>query len=79
LPFATEIEFPLQYPELGQIVAEHTTVSSISSGLGEAAALSPTAERSAVQLGPSVVTFGKMTTGGELTPERFFKPFWGVE
>lgn len=79
LPFSTDIELPLLLPELGQIVAEQTTVTGIGSQIGDAAALSPTAKRSAVQLGPSVVTFGNIMTGGELTPTRAFKPFWGVQ
>lgn len=79
LPFSTEIELPLQYPELGQMVAEQTTVSGVGSQVGELAGLSPTADRSAMQIGPSVVTFGKLVEGGELTPARFFKPFWGEQ
>ncbi len=79
LPFSTEIEFPLQYPELGQIVAEQTTVTGIGSQVGDLAVLTPTAERSAVQIGPSVVTFGKIIAGGELTPVRSFKPYWGEQ
>ena len=79
LPFATEIEFPLQYPELGQIVADQTTVTGVGSEIGDSGALSPTTERSAVQIGPSVVTFGKIIAGGELTPARSFKPFWGEQ
>jgi membrane peptidoglycan carboxypeptidase len=79
LPFATDIEFPLQYPELGQIVADQTTVTGIVSQLGDSPALTPTAERSVWQIGPSVVTFGKIIAGGELTPTRSFKPFWGEQ
>jgi len=79
LPFSTDIEFPLQYPELGQIVAEQTTVTGVGSQIGDSAALSSTAERSALQIGPSVVTFGEIKAGGELTPARAFKPFWGEQ
>ena len=79
LPFSTEIEFPLHYPELGQIVAEQGTVSGIASQVGDSAVLPPTVERNTVQLGPSVVSFGKIMAGGELTPARTFKPFWGEQ
>ncbi|MDD5757631.1 MAG: transglycosylase domain-containing protein [Desulfobulbaceae bacterium] len=77
LPFSTDIEFPLQYPDLGQIVAKQTTVAGISSQIGDSAALAPTADRSVWQIGPNVVTFGKIIAGGELTPDRSFTPFWG--
>ena len=73
----SERELPLQYPELGQTVADQTTVSGVASQVGDSALLIPTAERSAVQLGPSVVSFGKIMPGGEFTPARNFKPFWG--
>ena len=79
LPFATEIELPLRYPELGQIVAEQTTVSGIGSQVGDLAVITPTADRNAVQIGPSVVTFGTITAGGELAPVRSFKPYWGEQ
>ena len=79
LSFSTEIEFPLQYPELGQMVAEQNTVASVGSQVGDAAALSPTAARSTMHIGPSVVVFGKISEGGELTPSRYFKPFWGKQ
>lgn len=79
LAFSSEIEFPLQYPELGQIVAEQTTVNGIASQVGDSAVLMPTAERNALQLGPSVVSFGQIMAGGEFAPARTFKPFWGVQ
>jgi len=79
LPLSSAKEFPLHYPELGQIVAEQNTVSGIAPQLGDAEELSPTADRSVVQLGPSLVTFGKISAGGELAPAHEVKPFWGVE
>lgn len=79
LPFAADIEFPLRYPELGQIVAEQARVSIVGSQVGDPAALVPPAERSAVQLGPSVVTFGTIQGAGELLPTRSVKPFWGEQ
>lgn len=77
LPFSTDIEFPLQYPDLGQIEADQRTVAGISCQIGDSAALTPTADRSVWQIGPNVVTFGKIIAGGELTPDRSFTPFWG--
>lgn len=79
LAFSSEIEFPLQYPELGQMVAEQTTVNGIASQVGDLAVLIPTADRNALQLGPSVVSFGQIMAGGEFAPTRNFKPFWGVQ
>jgi penicillin-binding protein 1A len=79
LSFSTDNEFPLQYPELGQIVAEQSTVNGVSSQIGDSALLTPAVDRSSVQIGPSVVTFGKILAGGELTPARYFKPFWGEQ
>lgn len=79
LPFAADIEFPLRYPELGQVVAEQAKVAIIGSQVGDPAALVPPANRSALQLGPSVVTFGTIQGAGELVPARVVKPFWGEQ
>lgn len=79
LPFAAAIEFPLKYPELGQVVAEQAKVSIVGSQVGDPAALVPPATRSALQLGPSVVTFGTIQGVGELIPTRVVKPFWGEQ
>lgn len=79
LSFAADIEYPLRYPELGQVVAEQTKVSVIGSQVGDAAVLVPPVVRSALQLGPSVVTFGKIEGAGELIPARAMKPFWGEQ
>lgn len=79
LAFASDVEFPLLYPELGQIVAEQTSINSIGTQVGESALLSPIAERNAMQIGPRVVAFGKIMAGGELIPTRTVKPYWGEQ
>jgi len=79
LPASAAKEFPLRYPELGQIIAEQNTLSDIAPQIGDAEHLSPTADHSVIQIGPSLLTFGKISAGGELAPAREIKPFWGVE
>ncbi|MFH1216547.1 MAG: transglycosylase domain-containing protein [Pseudomonadota bacterium] len=64
LSFSGRNEVPLVYPDLGQI---EVPVSDHNGGLPLAAAN---------QQNAAVVTFGKMTAGGEVEGDRYFRPFW---
>lgn len=64
--FADQIEFPLYYPEAGQLEV------SVDPGRGGLVSIGD-------NTGASLVTFGEPTSGGRLIPSRFFKPYWLVE
>lgn len=75
LSFSLNVELPLVYPDLGQVVLSPERIST----LGDVAdSLMPqhSLNSDSVQLGPSVVSFGKIS-GRQLTPDRHFKPYWG--
>ena len=77
LTFSADIELPLLYPDLGQVDLDQAQVTGIASQVGDPAVLIP--EGGQIQIGPGVVTFGTLGKGGELTPARQFKPFWGEQ
>ena len=66
MAFSGSSEVPLFYPALGQIEAP---VAINGGGL-------PVSDRAGAQDTSSVVTFGKVLSGGEIELERYFLPYW---
>ncbi len=66
MAFSGSSEVPLFYPALGQIEAP---VAINGGGL-------PVSDRADGQDAVSVVTFGKVLSGGEIELERYFLPYW---
>lgn len=64
--FADQIEFPLHYPDYGQVEIP------VDPGRGGLASIGDDA-------GVSLITFGEINSGGRLKPTGFFKPYWLVE
>jgi hypothetical protein len=65
ISFADQIEFPLYYPDAGQVEVP------IDPGRGGIASISD-------KTGASVITFGEKISSGRIKPTRFFKPYWLV-
>jgi hypothetical protein len=63
--FAERIEFPLYYPDAGQVEIPVAPERGGIASLGNA--------------GASLITFGGELGNGRLKPTRFFKPYWQVE
>jgi membrane peptidoglycan carboxypeptidase len=65
ISFADQIEFPLHYPDLGQVeIPVEPGRGGIVGGGGEEGTL---------------VSFGELINNSRFKPTRFFKPFWLVE
>jgi hypothetical protein len=61
--FSEQIEFPLDYPDAGQVaVPVDPARGGIASGGADA--------------GASLITFGEALGNGRIKPTRFFKPYW---
>lgn len=65
LSFADQIEFPLYYPDAGQVEVQ------VDPGRGGIASIDS-------DTGASVITFGGKSSSGRIKPTRFFKPYWLV-
>ncbi|MFN2367815.1 MAG: transglycosylase domain-containing protein [Desulfurivibrionaceae bacterium] len=64
--FADQIEFPLYYPEVGQLEVPIDPSRGGVVSIGK-------------NTGSSVVTFGEPTSAGRFKPGRFYKPYWQME
>lgn len=68
LSFSGIKELPLFYPEVGQI--------EVPVAVGAAGLLVTGAEGSSSEVRAPIVTFGDILPGGEVRPQRAFRPYW---
>ncbi|MCK4839532.1 MAG: transglycosylase domain-containing protein [Desulfobulbaceae bacterium] len=63
ISFSDQIEFPLYYPDAGQVEIP------VDPGQGGIASIGD-------ETGASLITFGEKISSGRIKPTRFFKPYW---
>ncbi|MEN8134694.1 MAG: transglycosylase domain-containing protein [Thermodesulfobacteriota bacterium] len=65
ISFSDQIEFPLHYPDVGQVEIPVDPGRGGIAGNGD-------------DTGASLITFGEKISSGRIKPTRFFKPYWLV-